>query len=216
MKKGLSPEIRVLTEIAEMKRVYAAIERPLLQSSPACLCVTSALPGEGKTTVAVGIAALAARQLKKRILAVDLNWHAPALHTFFGLQLIGVEKFTNGIALAELVQQSGMEHLDILAAAASDTAGRQSLPDENAIAVEIIRQARGSYDYIFLDNSKVFPENRHMVDPVTVAKHADGVILVILAHTTPRQEVKRACTLLQSAGANILGVIVNQWKNPLA
>jgi Mrp family chromosome partitioning ATPase len=54
-----------------------------------------------------------------------------------------------------------------------------------------------------------------MMDPVTIAKAADGVALVVMANVTPRQHVKRANLFLANAGANVLGVVVNQWKNPL-
>jgi len=42
------------------------------------------------------------------------------------------------------------------------------------------------------------------------------VALVVLANVTPRQPLKRSRMFLETAGANVLGVIVNQWKNPLA
>jgi Mrp family chromosome partitioning ATPase len=54
-----------------------------------------------------------------------------------------------------------------------------------------------------------------MIDPVTMSKTADGVVLVALANVTPRQQLKRAHMFLETAGANVLGVIVNQWKNPI-
>ena len=41
-------------------------------------------------------------------------------------------------------------------------------------------------------------------------------LMVVLANATPRQQVKRAQTTLDTAGTNIIGVIVNQWKNPIA
>jgi Mrp family chromosome partitioning ATPase len=53
-------DVKVLAEIAEMKRIYLAVKNALIQSSPACLVVTSGSPGEGKTTMAAGFAAIAA------------------------------------------------------------------------------------------------------------------------------------------------------------
>jgi len=41
------------------------------------------------------------------------------------------------------------------------------------------------------------------------------VVLVALANVTPRQKIKHARMLLETAGAHVVGVVVNQWKNPL-
>jgi hypothetical protein len=55
-----------------------------------------------------------------------------------------------------------------------------------------------------------------MMDPVSLSKVADGTALVVLANVTPRQRAKHAQVLLETAGANVLGVVVNQWRNSLA
>jgi len=69
---------------------------------------------------------------------------------------------------------------------------------------------------VLIDTSKVFPLNRRMIDPIEVAKNADGAVMVVLTYGPPRQPVKKARYALETAGVKILGVIVNQWKNPLA
>ena len=213
---SFATEVKVLVEIAEMKRIFSAIETSFLKSNPACLVVTSAMRGEGKTIIVSALAAIAALQGKKRVLAVDFNWHAPALHTSFGLDLIEVEKFKNRVSIEDLAQNSGINHLDILTAIQSSTNEGELYENKNVIAAEIIRQARDAYDFTFIDTSRIFPTNRYMMDPVTISKTADGVALLVLANVTPRQEVKRARTILETAGAKVLGVIVNQWKNPIA
>ena len=82
----------------------------------------------------------------------------------------------------------------------------------NLIAAEIIQQARKSYDITIIDTSKVFPTNRRMVDPVEIAKEVDGIALVVCGNVTPRQQVKRAKIMLETAGANVVGLIFNQQQ----
>jgi len=217
MNPSLSMEINVLLEIAEMKRIYAAIKASLMKSNPACLAVSSAASGEGKTVIVAGLAAIAAREGgKKRILAVDLNWQDPALHRHFGLDMIGAGSVKNGISVGELAQNSGINNLDILTAVQSGTDNGELYADKHSIAAEIMKQARDTYDIIFVDTSKMFPTNRYMIDPVDISKNADGVALIVFANVTPRQQVKRAKTMLETAGANVIGFILNQWKNPMA
>jgi Mrp family chromosome partitioning ATPase len=213
MNPSLPKETKALVQIAEMYRIYSAINHSLLKSTPASLVVTSAERGEGKTTVVVGLATMAAIKDKKKVLAIDLNWQDPALHTYFGLDLIEGEKFMNGDSIKDLVQDSGVNNLDVLAAIKSGTDIDET--HGNAIAQKLIQQARNVYEVILIDTSKMFPTNRRMMDPVVLSKIADGVALVVLAKVTSRQQAKHAQKVLETTGANILGVIVNQWKNPM-
>ena len=209
--------IEMLAEIAEMRRIYAMIDHSLLSSDPASLVVTSGSRGEGKTTIVAGLAAIAARQQNQRVLAVDLHWYAPTLHNWFGLEpTFDVERFRTDKSLADQVQPSGLDNLDVLTATvpSGDEIGWDR--DKHILSAEIIKQGREDYDFVIIDTCSIFPTNRRMMDPVTISKAADGVALVVLANVTPRQQVKKASMFLQNAGANIIGAAVNQWQNPLA
>jgi len=209
-------KIEVLAQIIEMKRIYSVIENSLLKSNPACLVVTSGAPGEGKTTIVAGLAAIAARQSNNRVLAVDLHWHAPALHSCFGLEpTFDLDNFRREKSIAGMTISSGISKLDILTARQSAQNEAESDRDMFALATEIMNQAGKAYNFVVVDTPSIFPTNRRMIDPVTMSKAADGVVLVALANVTPRQQLKRAHMFLETAGANVLGVIVNQWKNPI-
>ncbi len=186
-------DVKMLAEIAEMKRIYLTVKNSLIKSSPACLVVTSGSPGEGKTTVVAGIAAIAASQNNKRVLAVDLHWHSPALHDWFSLTLTLKDRdVRKKQPLVDLVQSSGINNLDILTAVLPGQDEVESNVDSHALGIEIINQAREAYDLVIVDTSSIFPINRSMMDPVTISKVADGVALVALANVTPRRQVKRA------------------------
>lgn len=208
MSQQLSPQLQTLLAIGEMRRIYSSIESFLSNLTPACVAVTSAVAGEGKSVAVAGLAAVGAQQTGKRTLLIDLNWHAPCLH-----RLLGVEpgSGTAPMELAERVQHTALENLDVVAAPGNGACGAA---DDTAAGIDLIRQARNTYDCIFVDTSKLFPTNRNMIDPVAIAKTVDGVIVTVLANATPRQQVKRATKMLETAGANLLGVIVNQWQNP--
>ncbi|MEI6126922.1 MAG: CpsD/CapB family tyrosine-protein kinase [Pseudomonadota bacterium] len=217
MKENISIQSEVLLEIAEMKRIYSALESSLPKSGKVSLAVTSSVIGEGKTTIAAGLASLAANNNpKKRVLAVDMNWYAPGLHKHFGLSLIDAEKLKKGISLESLIQKTAIENLHVLTAVQTDAKAGGLNGAENAVSGELLLKAREVYDMVFIDTSKVFPLNRKMIDPISVAKNADGTILVVLTNKTAKHSVKRTRFALEAAGANILGVIVNQWKNPLS
>jgi Mrp family chromosome partitioning ATPase len=206
-------EMEVLFEIAEMKRIYSAIESRLPTEKPASLLITSAVSGEGKTTLLAGLFTIAARRAKKKVLVVDLNWLSPALHRHFGLELHDIGDFVNGLSIANLAQPSGEENLDIITSI--DPEKNAPYMVDNSIVTEIIRQSNGLYDLVLIDSRSVFPTNWQMMDPISIAPSTSGVVLAVLAYSTPRQQVRRAQTVLKAARANILGVVVNQWKNPI-
>lgn len=213
----LFKDMELLAEITEIKRIYSVIENSLMNSNPACLVVTSGFPGEGKTTMVAALSAIAARESDKRVLAMDLHWHAPALHSWFGLEpSFDMDDLNRKKPIVDMAQSSGLNNLDILTAKKSTHDEIEWDGDASALGTDIMRKARESYDFVVVDTNSIFPTNRHMMDPVAISKAADGVALVVLANVTPRQPLKRSRMFLETAGANVLGVIVNQWKNPLA
>ena len=219
MSEGTAISSSVLTEIAEMKRLYSALEASMPKGKNGhnvCVAVTSAEPGEGKTTMLAGLAALAAQETGKRVLAMDLNWHAPSLHRLFGAELLDPARAQNGAAITDMVHHVPETHLDVLPALNEQEWGEQSNGDEQKLAEKLLDKARAAYDIIFIDTSRIFPANRRMIDPLVIAQKADGVALVVASGTTSRQVVKQAQFALETAGANILGVIINDWQNPLS
>ncbi|MCP4713957.1 MAG: CpsD/CapB family tyrosine-protein kinase [Deltaproteobacteria bacterium] len=215
MKASLPKQTRALMQIAEMFRIYSAIDHAFAHSSPVSLMITSAERREGKTALAVGLAILAAVKDKKRVLTIDLNWHEPSLHTFFGLDLLAGQGTLTQKSFMSLAQKTGIDNLE--AVTAIPPGDLQANEDDGIhIAEDMITQAKQQYDLIVVDTPRIFPINRNMMDPVALSKLADGVALVVLANVTPRQQVKRAHMALDTAGAHMLGVVVNQWKNPLA
>jgi len=216
MNKGMAINSTVMAEIAEMKRIYNALEVAMPQSTNLCIAITSAVQGEGKTTMLAGLAAHAAKETGKRVLAMDLNWYAPSLHRLFGTELLDLEKAQNGLSIKEIVSHVPETNLDFLPALNEKALGEQSNGDAQKLAEKLIDKARAAYDIIFIDTSKVFPSNRRMIDPLVIAQKADGVALVVATSKTSRQVVKKAQFALETAGAHILGVIINDWQNPLS
>ncbi len=215
MNLPIKSEVGLLSEIAEMKRIYTAIENTVEDPGAMCILVSSALTDEGKSMVSAGLASLASLQDKKRVLAIDLNWFKPALHTFFGLeQRYDVNALQNGAKISDLTQPSGMDHLEILTAPKLDHNDPESFQTWTTLAKKIVKQARDTHDVLIIDTCSLFPTNRRMLDPVVFSGIVDGVVLVTLGHVTHRQEIKRAKMILETSGMNVLGVIFNKQNTP--
>lgn len=203
-------------EIAEMRRAYTAIEKSFPDLGPRSIVVTSASVSEGKTLTAAGLATVATREGERRVLAVDLNWFRPALHTVFGLErTFDIDRIRDDRGVMDLTQASKIDHLDVLVAPLPEQNSVEAGAGLNLLAEKIIKQAHEAYDISIIDTAALYPINRRMVDPAVFSRSADGVALVVLAHETPRRRVKRALMALKTSGAEVLGVVVNQWERAL-
>ena len=207
--------LKLISETAEVKRIYLAIETALPRGPSGCLVVTSASPGEGKTLTVAALATMAAAQGQGRVLALDLNWFRPGLHVCFGMsQGIDLSDMKQK-GISDLVQTPAPDGVHVLTAPRLDASGSSLGIKEQDVAEEVLRQARNAYDLVLVDSPAMFPINRNMMDPVAFSRFADGVILVVLPYSTPRQTVRRAQKTLESSGRELFGIVVNQWKNPL-
>lgn len=207
-------KVDLLGRIAEMKRIYTNIEASIKGAS--CIMVTSGIKGEGKSTVATGLSLAAANRNDIRVLIMDLNWYAPVLHTYFGVEAgKDMHAYINGGPLTGIVRETDIENLFVMPA--MDNSIENDEPDFQLIqAGDLISRAKNEFDLVIVDTAPAFPTNYRMIDPVEISKSSDGVVMVALTNVTPRQELKRACTAIETSGANILGVVANQWMNPIS
>ena len=199
-----------LEQTAEVKRILFATRHALNNKEPATLLVTSAAQGDGKSVLAAALAVAAARSGKQRVAVLDLNSYRPTLHQFFETTPTHPWQAFMAGDLSKLITSSAIDSLDVLAAPV-DYADQTSLNGQSfLIAERLIAQAKARYHLVIIDSAAIFPTNRMMMDPVMLSGMADGVVLVVLNKATPRQQVRKAQKVLDSTGANILGIIANQ------
>lgn len=206
-------KIELLGRIAEMKRIYAVIESSI--SHTGCVVVTSGTQGEGKSTLAAGLAIAAANRSGSKVLLVDFHWYSPVLHQYFGVQCgESIDAYAHDGKLDGVVCETPIDHLYLLPAFKGN-GGSNEKDTMNLPSLELLRKAKHDFGLVIVDTAPAFPTNYRMIDPIEVSKLSDGVVLVTLTNVTPRQHLKRACTAIETSGANILGIVANQWQNPI-
>lgn len=171
--------------------------------------VTSALPGEGKTSLS-GHLAISLARAGYRTLIVDGDVHSPSVHQVFDLD--------GGPGLCELLRdETGMDAvvrttrvpgLSVLPAGRWSLTTRQALVGDRWSSIR--RQLEKRYDYVIVDTAPLLL----MTDSLLLARNADGVILSALLGVTQVNSVAETQTRLNSLGARILGVIVNGARSP--
>jgi capsular exopolysaccharide synthesis family protein len=166
--------------------------------------VSSAIQGEGKTTLAVQLATRLART-GERTLLVDYDLRRPAIHRIFGLPRgPGVsECLLKEIELSQVVQSTDAENLSVI------TAGT-GLPDSlgplaNGVTTAFFEKARAEFTFIVVDGSPILP----VIDGLLVSQHADTVVLSVRRDTSEAPQVLRACEKLTAFGSRRHVVVLN-------
>ncbi len=165
--------------------------------------VTSAMSGEGKTTLATHLALSLARAGKRTVL-VDFDLRRPAMDGVFGVPLQpGVSEMLSGSAdMADLVQPTETENLSLVTAGRIDASVMATLAG-GAPGV-LFQRLRAEYDFVVVDGSPILP----VVDARYVGQHADAVILSVLRDVSQAPKVSAAWEILVSLGIHAIGVVV--------
>ncbi len=188
--------------------IYKNIELLNSVSTFKSLMITSALPDEGKSALALGLAMSAAR-LHKKVLLIDANLRDPSVHKHLNLpNEQGLSNLlTSDVALPNQItlQSSGSSYIDILTAGPvpEDPANLLSSPRME----ELMRAFEENYDLVILDASAVLG----LVDALLTASTCRGVIMVASIGRVTRTQLGQATAMLGKL--NLLGVVANGVSN---
>jgi capsular exopolysaccharide synthesis family protein len=171
--------------------------------------ITSANPGEGKTTVACNLA-LALAEIGNSVLLVDSDLRKPRLHHVFGFHnkwgltdLLKGRTATQGCE--DMVYKTSYKNLSLLPTGA--LASNSSCMLHSRRAFELFRRMRKQFDTVIIDS----PPLQQMPDARVLARFADGVVLVVHSARTDRDVAAAARRRLTDDGTRVLGTILNQW-----
>jgi capsular exopolysaccharide synthesis family protein len=172
---------------------------------PKVLVFTSASPGEGKSTVASGVALLL-HETRARVLLIDGDLRRPSVHTLLGLPSSpGLSDLLAAAPPVRLeVTQDSPSGIDVLTAGPSLTVSAAWLGSDNMRS--LLHQARQLYDWVIIDS----PPSLGLPDACVLATLADAVVVVCSGDKTPRQALRSVADQLRMVGAQVQGVVLNR------
>lgn len=170
------------------------------------LLVTSALPGEGKTTTALALARMTSMSGDKAVV-IDADLRRPRVHSALGVENTqGLAELLDGKATIEqvlrTVEVNGRQLYYI-------TAG-QSNPNATELVRSrqmqlVLRGLAATFPLVIIDSPPVLP----VADAKVLASMADKVLYVLRWRDTPREVVAHAVRQLRDVGGNIAGAVFN-------
>jgi succinoglycan biosynthesis transport protein ExoP len=177
---------------------FAAVDKPLKT-----ILITSAGPREGKTTVAVNLAAIFSQESKLAML-VDCDLRRPEIHKIFG--------YDNNIGLSSsLIDQSGVRDGAILWSKSLAVVPSGTLPPNptellgSSMMVDILRRFKNVSDVVVLDSPPSV-----VADAVILSAKVDGVVLVVRPGHTHSGAAIALVEQLRRADARVVGVVLNR------
>lgn len=187
------------------------------ESRPFALAVTSSVSGEGVSTVCAGLACALARNTGKRIVLLDANLRSSVQHELFGVpRTPGLHDYVAGdeerrghvstatdrlSALDLTVSRTAVHNLWLVPSGLAVSHPGQVLTSEAAMMA--IRRLQRDFDYVLMDCPPVLAA----AEAASFCRLADGIVIVVRAGLTPRDDVKRVQSILE--GAPVIGVILN-------
>ncbi|MFH1893213.1 MAG: CpsD/CapB family tyrosine-protein kinase [Candidatus Zixiibacteriota bacterium] len=173
--------------------------------------ITSSTTGEGKTTISSNLAITAAQYKLKKTLLIDADLRRPTVHRLFGFDRSpGLSDILeNGLKVEDAFRPTNLENLWVMASG-SPFPNPTGLFDTPRIP-EVIAATKFYFDLIIIDCAPIIPVS----DPLILGRDVDGLLMVVKAGETPKEVCKRACDLVLEAGANLLGVALNNVKEAL-
>jgi succinoglycan biosynthesis transport protein ExoP len=180
--------------------------------SPKIVMVTSAVPGEGKSTFSLSLARSAAHA-GYRSLLVDCDLRNPSVSRLLkqvsGLDLVSICKPAAG---SDVVAADEADETETDAASGMDfipTAGGAQSPQDllsSQAMRKFLDRMRQSYDLIVLDTSPLLAAN----DAALLSRLADTTVLLVQWGVTPRAVIVHALRILAREGANVAGTVLSR------
>ncbi|GGS36178.1 P-loop NTPase [Deinococcus knuensis] len=177
--------------------------------------LTSARPGEGKSTVVVSLATSFAAS-GKRVLIMDLDVHRPTQHEYWNLTGRSWVPLSGSVQAGQTTLLQAVQHPEqasavdlgngvFLLPASQATRREAGLLTTRAFAEQIKAWTEG-FDVVLLDSAPVLS----VADALVIGPQTDGMVLVVEANGTSMVEIQRMLQSVNVASVKLLGIVLNK------
>jgi len=186
-----------------LRKLYGKLHSQRWNQAPKVIAISSAMAGEGRSTLAASLGRLLASE-GGRVLLVDCDWRHPELHTLFrlsndtGLTSLLLDPH---IALDDVIHTDALSGLDII------TAGRRNRQAVHKLISEPMRKILSAlaagYDLVLLDMPPVLAADESLL----LSGLVDKLIFTVRWRHTPRGKATDAMDKILAARGDLLGIV---------
>jgi capsular exopolysaccharide synthesis family protein len=183
---------------------FASVDTPIQ-----VLAVSSALPGEGKSTTAFNLGVMSAES-GMRVLVIDCDLRHPRLATYAGIADVSglTDLLSQRVAIDDVVQSWGTKGLRILPAGTVPPNPSELLGSR--VMADLVGELRTHYDLILIDTPPLVP----FTDAAVAVAFADGFAITVRFNKTSRAHVQQALASLRAVDARIVGTVLTMVRTP--
>ncbi len=165
--------------------------------------IASALPGEGKTSLASHLATSLARSGQKTLL-IDADLRCPSIHRLFDLTPDpGLSELLRGeVNFEDVIVSTAVEELKVITAGQSDPQTLRILSQGGLGG--LFARLKEQFDFVIVDSSPILP----VADAQIIAQQVDAVLFSILADVSRKTKVLAAYQRIGALGVKVLGAVV--------
>jgi|SRR5581483_1459637 len=199
-------------EAEQYRTLSYMIEQLHADANLSVIAVTSPAAGDGKTITAINLASSLTQLPGARVLLVDLDVRRPCVSANLGLERVnsrGLVDFVldQNMPIEEVLQAYSSSKLTVILTGRAPSTPYDTL--QSARLEELITEARQRYDYIVLDTPPLIP----FPDCRLIERLADGFLVVVGAHRTPRRLVTEGISIIDRE--KVVGVVFNNDDQPV-
>ena len=176
-----------------------------LPHRPRIILISSAMPSEGKTMLAMNLALSISQELTKKVILIDADLRKPNIYPKSYPRGLS-EYLSEEISLADIMMNFGAENFMIIPAGIRSGKSAELIGSKKMRELIVNLREFGEDTYVLIDSSPVLATS----EPLLLAELVDGVIFVVMAGQTPKGSVRRA---IESVGRQkVIGVVFNRMN----
>jgi protein-tyrosine kinase len=187
-----------------------AMDSEMKDKDSRVILFTSAVRGEGKTTIISSLARVLSSGESSRILLVDGAVRNPELHRLFGLpNTRGLFEYLAGKAsIKDVIRSIDRGALDLVVAGEIESVESVQMLFGSDRFSAFVKEVAAAYEYVLIDSSAIL----EAPETTIIGSRVDGAVMVVFAGRTRREVIKRAMLMVEKLDGAFIGTVLNRKR----